>query len=252
MSIIDGYFQWLKNKSFLEDLGNDVARVSLPFLNRNNDYTEIYIIKNPNGSFTLTDDGETLSELELSGFNFTPSRKRIIDDIATSFGLTIDNNNSICTHANLSELSLKKHMLVQGLTRISDLFNLKDSTVKSLFMEDVAEFFDSSEIRYTSNVAITGKSGLQSQFDFVIPASKNAPERFIRAFNNLSTDNAKILIFNWNDIRPMRRKSDTQLFAFINDIGKDVKESQFNSFLEYDITPVKWSEKQTIVSKLAA
>ena len=59
------YLDWL-NKSIDEyQISKNIYRITLPYLDRNNDCTEIFI-KIDGSKYTLTDDGETIGELELS------------------------------------------------------------------------------------------------------------------------------------------------------------------------------------------
>ena len=90
-------------------------RITLPFLDRNNDYTEFYVIKKGHNSFFLTDDGLTLSDLESSGFNIFNSKKRktILNAIISSYGITLTDDNQLSTYCNIKNIAYKKHMLAQ-------------------------------------------------------------------------------------------------------------------------------------------
>ena len=46
----------------LENFDN-AARLTIPILNEDNDYLQIYVVRKSNLQFTLTDDGETLSRI---------------------------------------------------------------------------------------------------------------------------------------------------------------------------------------------
>ena len=252
MSIIDDYYTWLKNLSFLEQLNNDVARISLPFLDRNNDFTEIYIVKRSNNEYLLTDDGMTYSELEFSGFDFT-QKKRVetLKKVANSHGVSIDSNNALFVVSDLDSLPQKKHMLVHCMMKISDMFESRGTSPKSFFIDDIAAFLNENDIRHTESISLIGKSKLPCHFDFVIPPSKAAPERLIRGINRLDTNAAKLLIFNWEDTRDTRNH-ESQLYAFVNDVDKDVKPSVISSLKEYSVVPIKWTERSTVVEPLIA
>ena len=72
----DGYFKWLYDNTTLSEISRCTFRLTLPFLDRNNDCTEVFI-KNENGNYTITDDGETLGKLSLSNFNIFSSKKEL-------------------------------------------------------------------------------------------------------------------------------------------------------------------------------
>ena len=77
MDFCNLYLKWLEENIYQFKVNDNIYRITLPFLDRNNDCIEIYIIKKGDDSFFITDDGLTLSDLESSGFNiFTSKRKR--------------------------------------------------------------------------------------------------------------------------------------------------------------------------------
>ena len=52
--------KYLKKETQIEQLEKAV-RLSIPILNDENDYIQIYVLEQPDGDFILSDDGETLS-----------------------------------------------------------------------------------------------------------------------------------------------------------------------------------------------
>jgi hypothetical protein len=117
------YLDWLKQNIDQYSVNDHTFRITLPFSNRNNDMVEMYIIDEKNGSFTITDDGMTISDLQLSGFDYSTSEKRkgILQSIITAHGVTKTDNDELVIKCTLSDLSLKIHMLAQCIIKISDL-----------------------------------------------------------------------------------------------------------------------------------
>ena len=72
----ESYIKWLYENIDEYMVCKNVFRLTLPYLDRNNDCIEIFI-KIDGDSYTLTDDGETIDELELSNFNIFSSQRRI-------------------------------------------------------------------------------------------------------------------------------------------------------------------------------
>ena len=134
--------------------------MSLPFLDRKNDFTEIYIVKQSDGSYKLTDDGYVINDLDFSDFKFSSKRREALARILLSFGNKINENNEIFTTTTEDDLVAKKHMLINCLIKVSELFNLKMDIVKSLFLEDVHALFDKHNIPYIENVTLSGLSNL--------------------------------------------------------------------------------------------
>jgi len=251
-NIVDGYFAWLKDSTFFSVLNDTVTRISLPFLDRNNDYTEIYMVRRSENEFFLTDDGATYSELEFSGFNFTKDRLKILNTIIASHGVSMDGNNALCVTADSDSLFFKKHMLLQCIVKVSDMFILKNPRKDSLFTEDIAAFLDENNVRYTPNISISGKSKLLNYFDFAVPGIKNRniPDKFIKGISNLDNQKARLLIFGWEDIREAR--DNTEMFVFVNGVDKSIRASAFSSLQEYDIKPFDWQHRKNTIESLTA
>ena len=51
-----------------KEISQGIYRVTLPYLDRHNDQVEVYIKRNAD-DFTITDDGYTVADLEMSGVN---------------------------------------------------------------------------------------------------------------------------------------------------------------------------------------
>jgi len=63
--LLDKYLLWLKDKTTLRQVG-DWVEITTPYLDRHNDYLQIYV-KRSNGGYILTDDGYTIGDLRQSG-----------------------------------------------------------------------------------------------------------------------------------------------------------------------------------------
>ena len=109
------------------------------------------------------------------------------------------------------------------------------------------------EIRAIPKFNLTGKSKYTYNFDYGIPASKNAGERLIKTIADPTRDKIMLLVASWNDVR-VTREDKSSLYALIDDsIGNSEKIfDAINALQEYDIKPVKWSEKNNIVNELTA
>ena len=125
----------------------------------------------------LTDDGDTLLDLEQSGCSLESSKRQaILRSILSGFGIE-QNGRDLQVHATPDNFAVRKHNLIQAILSVHDMFYLASSTVEVLFFDDVAEWLDSQDVRFTPRVKFSGKSGFDHMFDFVIPKSKAASER---------------------------------------------------------------------------
>ena len=53
--LLERYSTWLRNRTHLREIGDHIE-ITTPYLDRHNDYLQIYA-KRANGGFLLTDDG---------------------------------------------------------------------------------------------------------------------------------------------------------------------------------------------------
>lgn len=249
----DIYVDWIKKNIQEQQINSNTFRVTTPFLDRNNDHIEVYVIKENDNSIIITDDGSTMNELELSGFTIEGSKKRkdALNTILNSHGVFYGNDNSLFVKTNLSNFPAKKHMLTQCMIKISDLFVLSQSSVKSFFLEDVRSFFEENNIRYTEGPSFVGKSKLINNYDFVIPHYKDIPERIIRVINDCRLDYAKSIIFSWEDIKELRANNPV-LYTFINDENKKPSRDALQALREYDIKYILWNDREKYIDELSA
>ncbi len=248
--LVDRYRFWLKDRTRLRSIHSDWVEITTPFLDRHNDYIQIYVKKESSG-YRLMDDGHTIRDLEISGCNLnTPKRKSLLETAIRGFAVEMS-NDVLGVRATRENFPSRKHALVQAILAVNDLFYTASATVRSLFKEDVENWLLLSEIRFLPNVQFMGKTGYPHNFDFAIPQSKGAPERILRAVNNPNKDAAESLIFSWLDTREVR-PSDSIAVAMLNDQDKTISSSVLDALQHYDIEPVLWSKRETSRERLAA
>lgn len=247
------YLRWLSDNIEQFQISKDIYRITLPFLDRNNDHTDLYITDQHNGTFVITDDGAVLNDLALCGFDFsnTKRRQQTLRSVVGAHGVSISDSNELQVVCTIDDLPQKKHMLAQCMVKVSDMFYLSKSNVQSIFIDDVQSFLDDNDVRYVPDIFVTGKSKLTSHYDFVVSRSKKSVERLIKVFNRMDLDAARNAIFTWNDTRELRQP-DAKLFVFIQDINRRVSKDAINALKEYEITPTLWTERERIIPALVA
>lgn len=248
--LLDQYALWLRDKSVLREVSDDYVQITTPYLDRHNDYTQIYV-RRDNGGFVLTDGGETIQDLRASGCDLeTAKRRDLLGAALNGFGVQRD-GDALLVKASSQSFSLRKHNLVQAILAVNDLFYLAVPVVASLFLEDVTAWLELHEIRFTPNVKFTGRTGYDHTFDFVVPASRRAPERLIRAVNRPSRDLAETLAFSWVDTKEVRPTA-SRFYAFLNDEGRLPTASIIDALHNYEIVPVRWTHREEVRQELAA
>lgn len=248
-ALLDRYNEWLKERTILREVA-DWAEITTPYLDRHNDYLQIYA-KRVNGSFVLTDDGFTIEDLQQSGCRLdSAKRQSLLKMTLNGFGVQL-NEGRLEIRTSPDNFPLKKHSLVQAMLAVNDLFYLAVPIVTSIFYEDVTSWLDINDVRYTPKVKFTGKSGYDHVFDFVIPKSPRKPERIVQTINQPSKDTAESLAFAWIDTKQVR-SPDSKAFAFLNDSEHSVPSPVIEALRNYDVNPVPWSARESVREEIAA
>ncbi|OGA71233.1 MAG: hypothetical protein A3G81_30590 [Betaproteobacteria bacterium RIFCSPLOWO2_12_FULL_65_14] len=247
--LLDAYHAWLKDKTALRQIDQWIE-ITTPYLDRHNDYIQIYA-KKANGGYVLTDDGYTLDDLEQSGCKLqSPKRQELLKMTLNGFGVQL-RDNALEVHASPDNFPLRKHNLVQAMLAVNDMFYLAVPMVASLFYEDVVAWLDVHDIRYTPKVKFTGKTGYDHLFDFVIPKSRRQPERIIQTINRPNRDTAQAVVLSWIDTKEVR-SADSRAYALLNDAEQTVSPNVLDALRSYDVRPVPWSQRESIREELAA
>lgn len=247
--LMNTYWAWLRVQTSLREV-EDWIEITTPYLDRHNDFLQIYA-RRDEGGWLLTDDGYVIDDLEQSGCNVNGTKRRtMLNSTLAGFGVRLDGAHLVVT-ATATDFSLRKHNLVQAMLAVGDLFYLSAPSIASLFYEDVVEWLDSSNIRYTPNVKFSGKSGFDHRFDFVIPKSTQQPERVLRTINRPRRQTAQIVAFSWIDTKDVR-SPDSRAYAILNDTEQQVPASVLGAVRSYGVNPMPWSERDRVREELAA
>ncbi len=256
---VNEYIRWLKANMTQRKIRDDLTEITTPFLDRNNDYTQVYI-ENKLGGFKITDAGYILDDLSISGMDITSSahRKKILDWILNRFGLQVDEKtNEIFAYANRKEAIPKiVHRVLQGMLDINDMFYLNNSAVTSMFHEDVKQFFKKHQIYSSQNVSYAGVSGFYHAYDFLLQENKKNPGRLVRLMNRPQKATFERFAFAWNDIKPMLESNGDvkTCIILINDMDVPKKKNIMdiaNGFSKYGMRPFLWSKREQNIDQLA-
>lgn len=250
-ALIEDYRKWLREETTLRAV-DDYVEITTPYLDRHNDCLQI-LARRQGDRFLLTDDSYIVEDLEMSGCQLdTPRRESLLRTTLNGFGVhKNEDTQALEVVASKEDFALQKHNLVQAMLAVNDLFYLASSTVLSLFNEDVAAWLDLSRIRYTPSVKLSGASGFDHRFDYVIPKSDSHPERLVRTINQPNRDSAQSLVFSWIDTRGTRPQQ-SRAYAMLNDTHRPTAPNVKEALQRYDIRPISWSMREDWREELAA
>ena len=248
-NFINEYLDWIKNNSSQISIG-DYNEITTPFVDAHNDHIRFYISKK-NGGYILSDDGYTINDLEMCGCDIkSKKRKQLMTQIAEGIGVSII-DNCIVVESSAQDIARKQHIMIQAILKMSDMFLTTSSRVKSIFMEEVQEYFLSNDIRNTPSILLMGHSGLSHQFDFVIPASRKMPERFVTTINTPNKQAVESALFAWNDV-VKTRKADSRGYIILNDTNRKANDALFNAIQNYELKAVPWTERDSFIDEFAS
>jgi hypothetical protein len=243
--LINEYYVWLKNKTvIIPDISTEWVAIQTPFIGLYNDVIEIYAQKKGD-TIVLSDNGETLNNLELVGASIsrTGERRNIAERILLNYGIQLSGKELLTTTNELS-FPQKKHNFLSAIMELNDLYILSKSTISSIFKEDVRIYLDEKDIIYTPDFISKGSTGLEFMFDFQIAGKKN--EIVLKSFNTINKQSLTSFLFSWDDIKPIREKiskKNVTAIAFLNDSEKPIKNDIINAFKSKNADYILWSER---------
>lgn len=246
-TLIDDYYSFLKEKTLVSDSNaSNWVEISTPFIGLFNDTVDIYAKKDGN-RIILSDDGNTLRDLELSGLEISrsPKRKEILDRILINYGVQI-NNDELITEATERDFPQKKLNLLSAISETADMYYLAKHTVASVFREDVKTYLDELELIYTPYFISKGSTGLEFTFDFQI-AYRNT-EIVIKSFNSVNKMNLPHFLFTWDDIKKVREQQTQKEIiglAVINDVDTEVSDEYLSALDNKGAKYILWSQRHT-------
>jgi len=253
---IENYHQWLKGRTqTLVDNAGDWALISTPYLGLFNDHIELYACQN-NGEILLSDDGETLRNLELSGVDLTSNkskkRQEILQSILLNYGIKIE-NESFIIRATPEQFPQKKHALLSALLELNDTYMISKNTAQSVFKEDVRCYLDDIGVIYTPDFISKGATGLEFTFDFQI--AHRDREIVIKSFNHVNKSHLSNFLFSWEDIKPVRQKATrrkVEAVAIINDEDKPVNPEYLEALKQKKAGYIRWADRAQHLDLLVA
>ena len=246
--LIHSYTEWLKQKINYKEI-NGHFEVSTPFVNHINDQIQFYLKRDDRDRIFMTDDGDTINNLEMAGVDVsTPARLKELQSILNGFGVMLK-GNELSIMATPATFPMRKHNFIQAMLSVDDLFILASPKVESFFLEDVTNFLQQNNIRFSPNIILQGKSSFQHKFDFLIPASGNAPERIIKVVSNPRKQNIIAQLFAFEDTKQARNNEG---IVILNDFEKEVAPEILQAIEEYGINDFLWKDREKWLAKLAA
>lgn len=247
--IVDSYVAWLKAGLVAECLDH-ACELTTPFLDRHNDHIQVYA--EPRGDeIVLSDDGYVLSDLRTAGLELTTAkRKAVLEATLNGFGVRLENGR-ITTDADQRNIGQRMHAMIQAMLAVNDMFMMAQPRVAGFFWEDVRDFLEAHDVRFSPRVKLTGKSGFDHGIDFLIPRSKDRPERILQVINAPRKNSIGAYLFSLGDTREARQEH-SEAYAALNDQTRFISSDVTDALKAYGVTPIPWSHREEYVERLAS
>lgn len=258
-SLVSDYYSFLKDNTVVaDDPLSGWTQISTPLLNTFNDAIDLYA-KRPggihrgrgpqNGHIVLSDDGETIRNLELCGVSITrsPKRKQLFQQVLLNYGVQWqESNKELTVQADEKNFPQKKFNLLSAILEINNLYVFSKHTVASAFAEDVEGYLKEQDLIVTPHFIVRGSTKLEFTFDFQIALPQT--ELVVRAFNTINSMNLPHFLFAWEDIKETRQRQARKEvigLAIINDENKEVKPEYLEALRAKKASHILWSERHS-------
>lgn len=215
--LVERYLRELEGAFQVHDTESGCVIVT-PFMRRDNDLIEIGVERMPDGRHLLTDYGETLAFLNLSGVNVSRSldAKRVVAQTAKRFGVEIAEDD-ISVHANQNELGSALKGIIDAINDIGHLVYNRQRRPPLSFDDKIEKVLISSGLPYEPNFPVQGKTELH-RFRFYVNGRYRALVEPLSASSAASAHaKAQRLAFRWVDIGEL--DGEFRKLAVIDDEG---------------------------------
>lgn len=248
-NLLNNYIDFFTQRFTIEQL-DGADEIVTPFTDNLNDLISIYIEYHDNDVIILTDDGNTLDELEMMGLNLkVKTREQLLSSILSGYGVSLD-GNKLFIKTNVNNFPQSKHALVQAILKTNDLLFTRKRNVVNLFDEEVWNFLYEEDFGGSEKVDMTGKSGLKYKVDYTLGATKKRPEMIIQFVNNPTFDAVTTQNYIHDDIvlnRINKRNKDTKYYILVNDLENNVPERAKTVIDNSKMELLRWSDKKELV-----
>lgn len=245
-SLLKDYVKWYESRFTVNQL-TKADEIITPFVNHLNDRIALYVTVLDSGKIRLSDDGVTLQELELMGFNFTKSREKLLDEIKRDFGVHQSGEVLYVVADDINQFPQRKHNLLQAVLKIYDLLFTSNSRVKNMFTEDVYDFLFDNE--FGGNKAdLTGASGNKYPIDYILGPTKKRPYTIIQFYNDPNFEKVAAQYYVYNDLKKSitTPRIDLKYVIIANDEKKIPNKSKIVAD-DIGIELIPWHDKKKIL-----
>ena len=126
------YIKWLEDEITLNKI-NEYLEITSPFLDRYNDYLQVYAKMDNDNEILLTDDAYTLNNLKMAGVDInSPRRKQLLDNFLNKYKVQLD-KEALTIKTGVEDFPQKLLFLMQTMLNVDTiLWSEKDKKIDIL------------------------------------------------------------------------------------------------------------------------
>ncbi|WP_262315604.1 DUF1828 domain-containing protein [Lacticaseibacillus parakribbianus] len=245
---LDQYATWLREQYRITAL-TDGDEISTPFTNSLGDNIRLYASSDASGRAVLTDDGNTLNDLEMMGVDVSnQTRQMLIDSTLQQYDVLLDADGILRVVGPYREVPLMKQRLLQAILRVDDLVQTRKGVVSNIFNQEVAKYLYDRDIGALLQYSVVGSTGNPYTIDFAIAGSKTHPLRLVQAINRLTFERIAAESATFDDIRMAMAHQKTKLryIVLYNDLENPMPEKASKLAAHYGTELCAWSQKDRL------
>lgn len=239
------YLEWYKKNTVTSKIGK-ASVISTPFTNYIGDRITLYVEPLENGMIRISDDGETLDELEMANLDMTTStRKKLLANLLKTNGISLE-GNILYLEVPRKDFARSKHKLLEMTRQVYDLLFTKRSTIKSLFIDEGLMFMENNDFGGASIIKKSGASGIDYSIDYLLGKTSKRKETLLNFRNNFSFLDFTNQDFIYRDILSTY-SSDMNYIIVYNDEENKLSNKIIATSKNSEITLIPWSKKNLLL-----
>ncbi|TPR16690.1 DUF1828 domain-containing protein [Apilactobacillus timberlakei] len=249
--LLDSYTKWVREQ-YSVDSNSSYNEINTPFLNSINDNIRFYVTYTSDNKIVLDDNGDTLNNLEMMDVDISKGQRQLeFKSILNQFNVS-NPDDRLLVKGTIKDFPIMKQNLITAIIRVDDLSSLKRKNIYNMFYDDIYDYFDENDFGGVPNHSVTGRSGNDNKFNYVIPRLKKAgrPERIIDFHNKLSFNEIAISIYKFDDVRNMYDDKKDSVIIY-NDSETTPNERVVNAAKDSNILLFPFTDKENL-NKLKA
>lgn len=253
-SFLDYYVAWLRENSSEQVVDDGWVSLTVPFLDRHNDYLQVFVRRDSEG-YHITDDGQTFNDLKHIGCDLTgsPRRREIAERILRLRGLDphLVQEQAITSVAINGDFPGKLHHVFLSMLALDGLAHVTRPNIVTSFKDDVTKWLTKRHLPFTRPAKYAGSRSTEHVFDYRLDGQRGSPDRILQAIPDPDKVHVQSFVYEVNDTRAALGDESLEFWAVVNDesrLNKKSKEALMGNGVRY----FGWSNREEMAIRLAS